>query len=260
MADPSNQYEIPRHGMPAARVHGWCLEALAEAEAWLKAQRPSQGWESALSMLSAEDGGSDPTGLSNLGYNKGKRVARELVASLANFRHEGEFTVTWDDRLYDQAHMLTNLDRNWYRTTYANEAHRGCLQYAVATGTGYLLETWDKHYWGPFKGDIRLTAYSPADVMFVQLPKDHDIQRAYAVIIREELPINLARAIYAEDNPAFAAQLVPDRDQPGWLQKGLQKVQQFLSPALRVAGRTDKKNEGSFPTVDIFHKIGRAHV
>lgn len=248
----TSQYEIPPYGSDGNTVLGWCLDAQSEGQAWLEAQKPSRGWDGALQMLSdvQGDGASD---LSNVGYNKGKRVARELVASLSNFRHEGEFKTVWDNTLYDQAHTLSDLDRHWYRTTYANEQHRSALQYAVGLGTGYLYETWDKHFWSPFKGDIRLTAYSPADVSFVQMPRDHDIQRAYAVIIREEMPINLAKAIYAETNPGFAASLTADRDQPGWLQKGLRKVQQFVSPALRVAGRMSKQNDSSFPTVDIFH-------
>ena len=249
---PSNEYEIPPYGSDANRTLGWCLSAQQEGEAWIQAQRPARGWDGALSMLSDVSGTEAPEGQSNVGYNKAKRVARELVASLANFRHEGEYKVTWDNTLYDQAHTLSDLDRNWYRTTYANEAHRSALQYAVGLGTGYLLEEWDKHYWSPYRGDIRLSAVSPADISFVQMPKDHDIQRAYAVIIREEMPINLARAVYGETNPGFAAGLTPDRDQPGWLTKGLHKLQQFVSPALRVAGRMSKQNPASFPTVDIF--------
>lgn len=250
----THDYEIPRFGNTPERVLGWCLEAQQEGEAWLKSQRPSRDWEAVLAMLSATDGGDTTTGgLSQTGYNKGKRVARELVASLSNFRYAGEYKVTWDQSLYDVAHMLTDLDENWYRTTFAYTPLRKCLQYGVGLGTGYLLETWDKHFWGPYRGDIRLTAYGPGDVTFVQLPRDHNIQRAYAVIIREELPINLAKAIYGETNAAFARNLTPDRETPGWLAKGLQKVQQFISPALRVAGRMQRDVQGSFPTVDIFH-------
>lgn len=253
---PTSQYEIPRFGAPATTLLGWCLEAEAEGRAWLTAQRPTQGWERALQMLSAPNGDADAPGdgLSNVGYNKGKRIARELVASLANFRHVGVYKPTWNTDLYDRAHTLSDLDEHWQRTTFFNARVREALQFGVATGTGYLYETWDKHFHGPFKGDIALRAIAPNDVTVVQLPKSNDLQRAYAVIIREELPINLARAMYGETNMAFAQALVPDRDQPGWLAKGLQKLQQFVSPALRVAGRMgNQQSNASFPTVDIFH-------
>lgn len=252
---PTSQYEAPDHRLSDDRKLGWFLEAEQEGQVWLKTQRPSLEWENALQVLSGPDGGSPVAGLSNLGYNKAKRIARELVAGLSDFRHEGEYKTTWDNTLYDAAHTLTNLDRHWYTATRAGVQHRAGVQFAIATGTGYWQQTWDRNFHSPYRGDIKLQALSPADVTFVQLPKDNDLQRAYAVIIREELPINLARAIYGVDNPRFAASLVPDRDAPGWLQKGLQKVQQFLSPALRVAGKPPGSSQSaSFPTVDIFHQ------
>ncbi len=251
MADSS--YEIPRYGLPGDRLHGWLVEAVAEGEAWLKSQKPTADWDAVRTLLSTTDGTDRVEGLSSVGYNKAKRVARELVASLANFRHEGETKVTWDQSLHDTAQVLTNLDRNLYRTTYINSVHRAGLQYAVSFGSAYFLETWDKQFYGPGRGEIRLSALAPEDVTFVQLPKDHDIQRAYMVIVREELPINLAKATYASTNQAFVDTLTPDRESPGWIAKGLQKVQQFLSPALRVAGRPTGTAAGSFPTVDIFH-------
>lgn len=251
---PTKSYEIPRFGLPNDRILGWCLEAQQEGDAWLSVQKPSRTWNADIELLSSPDGASDVDGLSNTGYNKSKRVARELVASLANFRHEGEFATTWNNQLYNQASTLTNLDRNWYSEGRANDAHRAVLQYGVGKGTGYFYEVWDPYFHSPYRGDIRLSAVAPEDVTFIQLPKSHDIQRAYAVIIREEMPINVAKAVYARTNPEFAAQLVPDRDAPGWVAKGLRKVQQFLAPALRVAGRLSGQSEqASFPTVDIFH-------
>lgn len=250
----TSNYEIPTFGTPAPSLLGWLLDAVSEGDAWLKSQQPARNWDAILQLLSADDGEGESKDLSNVGYNKARRVGRELVAALSNFRHEGEYKVAWDQSLYDKAHVLTQLDRHWYRKARVNRQHRAALQFAVAQGTAYFYETWDPHFWGPYRGDIRLQVLGPGDVTFVQLPKDHDIQRAYAVIIREELPINLAKAIYGQTNAAFANALVPDRDAPGWVSRGLQKVQQFLSPALRVGGtRSGKHTEGSFPTVDIFH-------
>src|SRR5574340_168125 len=242
---PRNQYEIPMWGTPTDMLLGWCLEARQEGKAWLSSQRPSRQWDGAMELLSGPDRIDESSAMSNTNYPKSKRIARELVASLANFRHEGEIKVLWDNSLYDQAHLLSDLDKNWYTTTFANDAHRQGLQYGVGKGTGYWVQQWDPHFWGPYKGDIRLTALDPADVTFVQLPKDGDIQRAYAVLIRYEMPINLARRIWMYRTPGFAMGLVPDQQNASWLQKGLHKVQQFLSPALRIAGMTGQnKNSG----------------
>jgi hypothetical protein len=249
-------YEIPPYGTSADHLLGWLTEAVSEGEAWLAAQRPAQDWAGIREMLSASQADAPKVdGLSDTGYAKAKRIGREMVATLGNFRHEGEYKVTWDQELFQTGHLLTQLDRHWFHTTDAGDQRRMAIQNAVALGTAYLYETWDRHYHGQYRGDIRLQVFDPADVTFLQLPKDHDPQRAYAVIIREELPLNLARALYSQTNAAFAKALVPDRESQGWMGKGLQKVQQFLAPALRVAGlgRTDPAQRGGFPTVDLFH-------
>src|ERR1019366_2368525 len=251
---PTSNYEMPQIGSDLAKTLGWCLEAVQEGNAWLQAQRPTQDWENVLTVLESGSGGVPIEGLSNTGYNLVERNFKDIVASLSNFRHEGDFRPRFDQALYGEAHVLTKLDQNWYTETNAYEKYRANIQYAVGFGTGYLEETWDKDYWGSH-GDIALRAIDPKDVTFVQLPGDHNIQKAYAVIIREEMPLNLARATYF----AHAEQLVPDRDSPGWLAKGLKKLQKFIggSPALATAGTSGRRNTGSFPTVDIFRMYTR---
>ncbi len=247
-------YVMPAYGSSPAQIHGWLAEARQEGEAWLKTQRPATEWQRVLDALGPADPSQFLDDQSNTGYNKTKRIARELVASLSNFKYEGEFKVQYDQTLYPQAQHLTKRDRVWFQQAHVLQTFRQILQYAVCLGTGYGLQVWDKHFWSPGQGDVRLTALAPDCVTFVQLPADADMQRAYAVIIKEELPINLARRIYSQQNAAFAARLSPDRDSPGWIEKGLRKVQQLMggSPIFKYTGR-DTKGNNSFPTVDIFH-------
>ena len=244
-------YEAPMFGTPTSQLLGWLTEAVSEAESWLKAQPDSADWPELMKLLSAPDPGDESSSLSNTTYNKAKRIYKEHVAALNSFRHEGEFKPTANPDLYEAAHTLTKLDRHWQKTSFAYERHREILQYAVGLGTCYAWETYRRDALGPGRGDVTLQALSPADVTFLQLPRSNDIQLAYGVLIREELPINLAKQQY----PNLAFTLVPDRDEPGWMQKGLQKVQSlFQSPALRVAGtHPGDASSRPFPTVDIFH-------
>lgn len=252
---PTSQYEIPHFLAPVDTRLGWLLEAAQEGEAWLKTQQPTQNWEQIRNLLSSVTGSDKVEGLSNVGYNPSKKIARELVASLSNFKNYGEFTVTWDQALFDTAQALTNCDRGFEYLTETKRALRDGLQLGVGFGTAYFHQVWDPSFHSPFMGDVRLTAHPAGDVTFVQLPKDHNLQRAYMVILREELPINLARAKYGQQYPAFVNALVPDRLAPSWFQKGLQKVQRlFRSPALAAAGRlTQDQDQTSYPTVDIYH-------
>lgn len=251
---PANpHYTLYPYGSKDTLVHGQILEFLQEGESWLKSQRPTAEWDAVIDMLGPSDSTLDLVDQSNTGFNNGKRITKEIVASLSNFRYEGEIDIAWDRDLYNQATALTKRDQAWFKETHGHHRLREILQYGVALGTGYARQEWDKNYWGPGRGDIRLTATDPRDVLCVQLPADHDLQRAYIVFIKEELPINLAKRIYSRTNEAFAASLQPDRDSPGWIDKGLRRLQSLMggSPIFRFLG--NKKNTGSFPTVDIFH-------
>lgn len=250
-----SQYEIPTFGTPGATIHSWMLEAVAEGDIWLRAQKPSREWDKIIDVLGPQYAGPGvaAVGQSNTGYNKVRKIYTELRATLSNFRHAGEYNPTDDDatELFDRAKLLTQLDENWERTTFPTSQLRDALSYALGMGTGYLYEDWDTAKWGPGRGDIRLRSCDPKDITFVQLPKTHDIQQAYVVLIREELPLQLAKRMYAW-NSTFANGLRADREAPGWIQKGLERVQQFMSPALRAGGSIRKAND-SFPTVDIWH-------
>lgn len=251
---PQKDYLAPAYGSSGDRLAGWLREAVQEGDAWLLAQRPAGEWESIIKRIGAQPSEYDLDGQSNAQYNKTERVAREIVASLGVFSQVGEIKPYASTDLYTKAGYLTKIDHAWLKRPVTVDAHRSLLQSAVALGTCYAWQDWDRNADGPYRGDVRLRALSPQHVTFVQLPADHDIQKAYVTIIREELPINLAKRKYAVTNRAFADALVPDRNSPSWITKGLKRVQEFLSPVLQVAGRkpgTD--DDASFPTVDIYH-------
>lgn len=250
----ASSYEIPAFGSTGDTILGWMNEAVAEGNIWLGAQKPTQEWQSVMDVLGPmyAGGPNAVVGQSNTGYNLVRHAFKEVRATLSNFKHAGEFVPTEDNstEMYDRAHLLTNLDRHWERVTFANLQYRDSLSYALGKGTGYTYIDWDRSRWGPGRGDIRLRAFDPADITFVQLPKTYDIQQAYVVLIREVLPLNLAKRIYAW-NPVFANALVADGDGTNWIQKGKDRVQQFLSPFLRAGGSGRKENE-SFPTVQVW--------
>lgn len=243
-------YEMPAYGTTGDSLLGWLMDAVSEGNAWLESQKPALEYDKVYNSFGSTYLNEHVEGMSNLGYNLVERNARDIVASLSNFRHHGEYRPTFDQTLFDRAHALTKLDQSWARSQRAYTVFREALQYAVGFGTAYLVEDWDKRAHKTY-GDIRMRAFGPTDVTFIQMPKDHDIQQSYMTIIREELPINLARAIHGH----VAGALVPDRESPGWLQRGLQKVQRLMggSPALAVAGMGQSTARGSYPTVDVYH-------
>jgi hypothetical protein len=248
-------YTMPPFHSSNSQLIGYLREATQQGESWLASQKPSAEFATIMDRLTPVQGANDLLGQSNARYPKTEHLAREIVAGLTSFSTVGEFKPLAKKDLFDKAVVLTKLDHHWWKLAQTMSAFRAIIQSAVALGTGYAWQTWDPHFYGQYKGDIRLRALSPDQITFVQLPGDHDIQRAYIVLIREEMPINLAKRVYARTNPQFADSLLPDRDQPGWVAKGTRKVQEFLSPALRVRGMRpgEHDQDTSFPTVDIYH-------
>jgi hypothetical protein len=242
-------YQIPRWNSPADFVHGWLREASEEGENYLKNQRAWQDLDRAMDIISGGGMQRIPKAQSKVHLNMLKRDIRESIATLSNIRPMSSYK-TDNDYLMKQAAVLNKLYGAWYLNTFADRAVRSVLQWTAAGGLGWASPGWSKDFWVRGRGDIELKTYSPRDVIPIQIGKDHDVQKAYAVTIRDETPITQAWAKY----PTKADLLTPDRGTASWLQKGVRKVQRFMSPVLNVFGQgRGKDSDGSpFPTVDIF--------
>ena len=201
---------------------GWLREAIGEGENFLKCQRAYPDIDRAVDMLFGPHEERIPSSLSRVYVNRLKRLIREQVATLSNLMP------TWgynsDNRAVEgQVVVLTKLLKAWYTSSFADRSIREALQYAAVEGTGYISPIWEPDFWCPGRGEAVLKTYGAKDVLPIQMPRDHDLQRCYAVIVRTEYPLSLARGAY----PDFADQIQPDRTQPGWLRRGVQKVQKF---------------------------------
>jgi hypothetical protein len=115
-------------------------------------------------------------------------------------------------------------------------------------GTGYLHVTWERDFWHTGRGDIALKALDPRNVLPIQLASDNDLQRAYAVIIRQEVPLAQAHAMY----PAHADKILPDHDAPTYLSRAKTKIERFAAPVLNLVNSTRQDTQIS-PTVDLYN-------
>lgn len=226
---------------------GWLREAISEGTNFLKSQRAYVDLDRSIDTLFGPHDERIPRALSTVYVNRLKRIIRETVATESNLRPIWGYKS--DNKAFDdQVVVLNKLVNGWWHNTFADRSIREAMQYAGVEGTGYASPIWEKDFWVTGRGDIKLHTYGPRDVLPIQLPKDHDLQRAYAVIIRTETPIAMAHAMY----PLYADRIFPDRSQPGWFKRGMKKVQRFLSPALNVADQ-DRDREVNCPTVDIYN-------
>lgn len=233
-----------------SRKLGWVREAIQSGNAYLKSQRAA-GWiPAAREQIYGTASPRRPRTHSRVSVNRPKRQVREIVATMSNLRPTWAYS-TDNPEFADHALVLNKLLVAWWHNTYADQSIHDALQFAAVEGRGYISPRWAKDFWFAGRGDITLDVYGAMDVLPIQIGRDHDLQKAYAVAIRTERPINEARAMF----PKFAEALQPTRSSPSHLAgRFAQRISRFLSPALKLsAGRQEGKESQVFPVVDIYN-------
>jgi hypothetical protein len=244
-----SDYLAPRFTAKSDDKLGWLREATEEGEAFLKSQRSWRDVDKAIELIDGRGSDRLPRNQSDLHINMTKRDVRESVATLANMRPLWGYK-TDNSRFKQLTEILNKLLLAWYLGTFADRAVRKGLQWAAVGCAGYVSPGWQSDLWVTGRGDIALKDYGPRDVIPLQIGKDHDLQRAYAVTIRDETPFNQACAKF----PTQIDLLDPDRNAPTWMRKGIRRVQKFLSPVLQQFGAGGERSSDAtvFPTVDIY--------
>lgn len=248
----SDAYTCPSRYAPPAEVRAWIKSGIAEAQAFIQTQRGFQDIDSAIALIAKSAETELPDKLSKIYVNWIKRQIREMVATLSGIRAAAGFK-TDDAEFYDHAEIQNKLFMAWWLNTFADRTIRKMLQYAAVCGTGYLHVGWDPNLLGSDRGDISIGALGPGDVMPIQLPPSNDLQKAYAVIIREELPINAVRKRYWQ----FRDLIVPTRSAPTGMRAALGRAGEILQGALQILGMdglgtSRSSKEYTSPTVDLF--------
>ena len=244
-----SSYEIPPREATDDEKLGVLREQWSQSVAFLQNQRAFLDFDKAIDIISGTEEDDVPEGLSDIKFNKIKRQSRERIATLSNLRPLWGFRTDNED-LLQQNQVLNKMMLGWYHSTFADRGIRSSLQYMDVLGTGALVPKWERDFWTMGRGDIALSAYGPRDILPIQMPKDHNLQKAYAVTIRTEMPIVLAWNMW----PLQRDKIVPDREQPSGLRKAVSKISKFFSPVftLGAPGKNKENEEAVFPTVDIF--------
>ncbi len=245
----NTEFLVPARFMPEDVILRHLQNEISQSETFLRSQASAPDLERAKQIIAGIPENKVSESLSKITVNMEKRLIRDVVATMSNLRPLWGYSNDNPD-LDKNVEVLNKLFLSWYQTTFADRKIKQWCQYA-ALGGGYIGPTWESHFWSRGRGDIALKVYSPLDVLPTQVPKDGDIQRAYMVTIREEVPINLARAMF----PTMAQKIVPDRQSPSGMQKGTGKLMSFLSPVLNrfgVGQRNKQALNSVFPVVDIY--------
>ncbi len=227
----------------------WLKQTVEEGTGFLASQTSATEFGKGRALIAGANAPIRGGTLSKVTANLTKRIIRDVSATLSNIRPIWGYST--DNRAYDGiAELLNKLLMSWFLSNFADRALKGWIQYALVMGSGWIAPTWESRHWNRGYGDIELDVYSPEDVIPTQLPADGNYQRAYAMTLRKEVPINLARAMF----PTKAMEIIPDRTSPKGFGRFTGKVMSFLSPVLNrfgVQNRT-KRPISAFPTVDVY--------
>jgi hypothetical protein len=222
MSNPSgrpSRYEAPfaydNTQSSKDRILGWVQNAIQEGESLLKSNSGYNFIDASRRIMA--DWGFDelPSTLSKVSFNFVKRDARDLIATLANPRPIASYKS--DNQEYNrQVDVLNKCYMAWYMSGFVDRKIRAALQYAAVEGTGYLMTSWDPAYWGPGKGEVELTALGVDQVLPLGISPDNwDLQKAYGVVIRRQVPVVDVIRRY----PTSAGDIAPDGESVSWWRK-----------------------------------------
>jgi len=245
-----SDYRAPAAAASQDTKVGWLREIISQGEQWLKQQRPYLAIDEALDQILSPAREAIPEDMSRVRVPRAKRQIRELVSILSNLRPTAA-NKSDNPKLYEQAVILNKIDKWWWYNTFADRSFREGFQETAVTGTGYVGHAWDPDFHGPGRGDIRTDVWGAREVYLISPPRDHDLQRCYAVITVSRVPIHLVWAKY----PLRASEIAPDHGAKAWTRKGLDYVQSFMTSPLRALSGVQAERESRddiFPTCDVY--------
>lgn len=230
---------------------GWCKEAVQQSKTYLRLQPAYPYIQEGLDLINGDFHRSKISTLSDAKTDTVVRNIKELIAAQTNIRVIPAFS-TENEEFREQQVILNKLYMSWQTMTFADRILRKAWQYATAGGTGYLGIRWERDFWFKGKGDIVLDAYGPMDVMPLGLPRNHNLQQAYAVIIRVETPYHEVIKRY----PEYIDKIKPSRENS----KGrggniMSAAVKYASAALRKfgPGATAENEAAPWAMVDVYH-------
>ena len=234
----------------AGTQFAWAKEAIQQSKAYLKLQAAYPFIQDGMDLINGDFAKSANTSLSNVRTDLVTRNLRELNAAQSNLRIVP--AIKSDVPAYrDQGAVLNKSNMFWQGRTFADRVIRKSWQYATGLGTGYTSIGYDPDYFGFRKGEICLHAHGPNDVLPLGLPKDHNLQKAYAVILRVPTPYHQVIRMF----PDYADMIHPTRE--ALKQHGTVVAQsvKFASAVLKRfgPGATQQHEPVTWAEVDLYY-------
>jgi hypothetical protein len=225
---------------------------LDNERAYLRSCRAFKKAELSMQVLYGDTFRKDLKGLSNIVVRKSRRQAREAIANQSDIRQNWQIRTTkTDDAIcLDQADDLNNLSKHWWNSLFVDRKVKGAQQYSGGQGTGYMF-LWPDY--DPLSGDIDIIPHflNYKSVLVGHIPDDDEIQNAYRVDVRLEMPLPMAHKKF----PDFIETIKADTEIPSRMARGFEKTKKAWRGLWKW--KEEKNNQTSvsnpFPSVNIFY-------
>lgn len=248
------EWQCPPAAVATSHRLGWLNETVEEGQSWIKNQRGSRDFKKALDTISGLDVAGAPVAdyRSKVNPNRLKRNLREVVGALAKLRPMWGYHS--DNTSYEsQAEMMNRVTRAWYLEAFADRSVKEALQYAGATGRGWIHPVYRREMYGTGKGDIKLLTYGAPCVLPLQLPSSGDWQSAYAVTILDEWPVAMSHGMF----PSFQHLLRPTSSRYWYSSDGVRQASRG-NILQRIFGKTPRA--GATGLSDLLVPIRKTYV
>src|SRR6266403_3819589 len=141
MADDKlyRSWQAPPQAVAESLRVGWLNEVTEEGQNWLRGQRGYKDFHRSLDILAGQDSSTSLSAeyRSRVSTNRLKRNVREVVGTMSKLRPMWGYHS--DNKAYaSQAEMMNKVTRAWYLEQFADRSIKEALQYAAATGRGWV--------------------------------------------------------------------------------------------------------------------------
>lgn len=202
--EDQRSWQAPSFAVSSAERLDFCKQMKQQGETWVAAQPAFGDIPKAIDILSGRPEYPSSETRSGINTARLKRDAREIVGTLANIRPFWGYSSDVS-AFADCATMMNKTARAIYLESFFDRALKGALQYAMATGDGYIWTKYSRSMYGRGEGRVKFDYLGALDVLPVQMGRDNDLQEAYIVDIIDLLPVARAHAMF----PLFQDKIKP---------------------------------------------------
>lgn len=231
-------------------ILAWAKDIVSDGRSYLRLQAAYPYIQDGLDIVNGETATTMVGTLSRMRTEGTTRNVKEIVAAQTNIRIIPAFK-SGIEEFKQQENILNKSFMAWQSMTFADRKLRKAWQWANAAGTGYIGTRYDPNYYYHGRGDIVWDSYGPLDVLPVGMGRQHDLQKAYTVALRVEMPVHEAWRLY----PLYVDEIKPGRDARAGHGTVISQAVKFATAVLRRFGQGARYEREAAPwaMVDVYY-------